>query len=413
MSMKIYNWRVGNVWVDLAVLTANFAKVQVEEVFVSAEDLKTKEWKAKSLSGKTPMLETPEGNLVESAAIARYIASQGEGHLAGANAWETAQINQWVDYSHTTILAQFYPILRAVFGWGEPVDAEVYNNAVKEMKEIIKTINVHLQGKTHLVSNRLTVADISVAVMFTVLYQTVLDAGFRKAMPNVAAWLETFVKLPEVTSRLGNIKFAAKGLKASHVAEKKKEEVKAPVAAPKKAAATEDGEEGEKKSSGKNPLDLLPPSPFVLPDFKTYFVNLGDKKATDGMEHFFKNYDPSGYSIYFVHYDKYEGEGVVLYQTSNLMNGFLQRMDEKFRNYTMSLMAILGDEPNLEIQGVWMFRGKGIPQEMIDHPQFEYYQRRELDVTKEEDRKTISEFWCAKVGGQVNGQTVQEIKMFK
>lgn len=410
--MKIYNWRVGNIWVDVAFLTANFAKVQVEEVFVSQEDLRSKEWKSKALTAKTPMLETPEGNLVESAAIARYLAAQGEGHLAGANAWETAQINQWVDFSHTTLLPHFYPILRAVFGLGDPVDPEVYNNAVKEVKEIVKNINTHLQGKTHLVSNRVTVADIAVAAQLILYYQTILDGGFRKAMPNVAAWIESLVKLPEFVSRIGNVKFAAKALKPVHLAEKKKEEVKAPAAAPKKAAA-EEGEEPAEKKSGKNPLDLLPPSKFVLPDFKTYFVNLGDKKATEGMEHFFQNYDPEGYSIYFVHYDKYEGEGVVLYQTSNLMNGFLQRMDEKFRNYTFSMMAILGDEPNLEIQGVWMFRGKGIPQEMIDHPQFEYYQRRELDVTKEEDRKLISDFWCAKPDSIANGLKVQECKMFK
>lgn len=77
--MKIYNWRVGNLWVDLSFITANFAKVQLEEVFITPEDLKSKEWKAKSLTGKTPMLETPDGNLVESSAIARYIASIGEG----------------------------------------------------------------------------------------------------------------------------------------------------------------------------------------------------------------------------------------------------------------------------------------------------------------------------------------------
>ena len=34
------------------------------------------------------------------------------------------------------------------------------------------------------------------------------------------------------------------------------------------------------------------------------------------------------------------------------MNGFLQRMDEKFRNYSFAMMSILGDEPALEIQGV-------------------------------------------------------------
>ena len=303
--MKIYNWRVGNVWVDLAFITANFARVKVEEVFVTQEDMKTKEWKARSATGKTPMLETPEGTLVESSAIARYIASQGEGYLHGSNPWETAQVNQWVDYSHTTLFPHLYPIIRAVFGLGDPVDGDVYNNAVKEAKEVIKTLNVHLQGKTHLVGGRVTVADIAIAVQLILLYQTVLDAGFRKAMPNVAAWLETFAKNPEVIARVGSVKFAAKALKPV-LAEKKKEEVK--VAAPvKKAEKAADDEEGEteRKPSGKNPLDLLPASKFVLPEWKTYFVNLGDLKATDGMTNFFKAYDPEGYTIYYTKYDKY------------------------------------------------------------------------------------------------------------
>jgi len=42
--------------------------------------------------------------------------------------------------------------------------------------------------------------------------------------------------------------------------------------------------------------------------------------------------------------------------------------------------GILGEEPNLEIMGVWLFRGKGIPQEMIDNPQWEYYKIRELSI---------------------------------
>ena len=89
-------------------------------------------------------------------------------------------------------------------------------------------------------------------------------------------------------------------------------------------------------------------------------------------------------------------------------------MDDKFRNYSFSLLAILGEEPSLEIQGVWLFRGKTIPQEMLDHPQFEYYKKRELDVKKEEDRKLISDFWSAKAEvSTVNGLKVQECKMFK
>jgi len=86
------------------------------------------------------------------------------------------------------------------------------------------------------------------------------------------------------------------------------------------------------------------------------------------MNHFFANYDKAGYSIYYAKYEKYEGEGVVLYQTSNLMNGFLQRIDEKFRRHTMATMMIVGEEPNLDIESVWLFRGQGIPIQMQEHP---------------------------------------------
>jgi len=98
-----------------------------------------------------------------------------------------------------------------------------------------------------------------------------------------------------------------------------KEKEQAKPAAQKKPA---DDEEGETKKKEANPLDVLPPTSFDLFAFKTFFVNHKDKRG-EGMKFFFENYDREGYSIYFVHYDKYEGEGVVLYQTSNMMNGFL------------------------------------------------------------------------------------------
>ena len=78
-------------------------------------------------------------------------------------------------------------------------------------------------------------------------------------------------------------------------------------------------------------------------------MNLGDQKATEGMKTFFETYDPEGYSLWFTHYEKYDGEGVLLYQTSNLMNGFLQRMDDKFRNHSFSLLAILGEAVRLTL----------------------------------------------------------------
>lgn len=362
--MKIYNNRLGNIWTDLPFITSNFAKVKLDEVMV--EDTKSKEYKAKSFTGKCPALETPEGILVESAAIARYIAEVGEGKLQGGNAWEAAQINMWIDFSKTSIQPHWVTIIYSVFGHVAG-DADQFNTAVKEIKELVKTLNVHLQGKTHFVANRVTVADIALALLLIPLYQTTLDGGFRKAMPNVTNWLESLIKLPEFVSRLGNVRFAQKAIKP--LLAEKKEEVKAP--APKPAAkATDDGEEEVEKKSGKNPLDLLPPTKFILPEFKSYFVNLGDKKTTDGMERFWKDYDPEGYTIFFLQYERYDDkENVEDYKAKNFLNMFIQRCQDKLRPYTFS-NTVVAQEPNgkyFEVQGVWLFRGKGVPAEMLEH----------------------------------------------
>ena len=193
--LKIYNWRVGNAWVDIACITANFAKVGYQEVFNTPEEQKSKEWRAKSLTGKTPTLETPEGQFLnESAAIARYLAEIGEGKLHGASNFEVAQVNQWIDYVQTNFLPHFYPLLMGTYGHGQ-VEADAFNHAMKEVKEVIMHVNRYLgEGdKTHLVSNRLTVADIYLAVPLVLLFQVCLDGGFRKAVPKVNSWIESFI----------------------------------------------------------------------------------------------------------------------------------------------------------------------------------------------------------------------------
>lgn len=272
----------------------------------------------------------------------------------------------WIDFSKTSIQPHWVTIIYSVFGHVAG-DADQFNNAVKEIKEQVKTLNVHLQGKTHFVANRITVADIALALLLIPLYQTTLDGGFRKAMPNVTNWLESLIKLPEFVSRLGNVRFAQKAIKP--LLAEKKEEVKAP--APKPAAkATDDGEEEVEKKSGKNPLDLLPPTKFILPEFKSYFVNLGDKKTTEGMERFWKDYDPEGYTIFFLQYERYDDkENVEDYKAKNFLNMFIQRCQDKLRPYTFS-NTVVAQEPNgkyFEVQGVWLFRGKGVPAEMLEH----------------------------------------------
>ena len=58
--------------------------------------------------------------------------------------------------------------------------------------------------------------------------------------------------------------------------------------------------------------------------------------------------------------------------TRNLANGFLQRL-EHFRKYCFGVWGVYGEEPNLEIKGLFMWRGVDIPNEMKEHDSFEYH----------------------------------------
>lgn len=139
----------------------------------------------------------------------------------------------------------------------------------------------------------------------------------------------------------GNVK--AKGEKPK---ETKKE-------APSKNQATKEAEEDEEKpvKKDKNPLDLLPPSNFNFYDFKTLFVNAQNKK--EALDYFWKNFDSKGYSIWFIKYQKAQGEGKNLIFTNNLMGGFLNRLEE-FRKYSFAVHGVYGEEPNLEIRGYFI-----------------------------------------------------------
>ena len=103
----------------------------------------------------------------------------------------------WIDFAKGTINTHWVDIYVSVFGLAQ-IHADKFNNAIKEIKEAIKTLNTHLEGKPFLVGNRVTVADLVIGLPLVTMYQTVLDGGFRKAMPHATQWIERLIQLPEV-----------------------------------------------------------------------------------------------------------------------------------------------------------------------------------------------------------------------
>ena len=387
------------------MIVANFTGDEVEEVTIPVSEVRSKEFKEKSPFNTVPVFECEKGTLFDSEAIALHLAHEKvKLGLLGADMWQSAQIRQWNAIFSSTIGPLVHSSVGPILGWAEFSHEGHHSHSQKKLKEQLRTVDAFLKGKQFFVGDKVTVADIHAACVLLLPFQLILDAGFRKAVPELSRWFEQTVALPEFQKRWGKVKLAKKPFKANFPKEE-----------PKKQAKKEEPKKKEEKTEEPkkevNPLDALPPSKFDLNAFKDFFLNIADKEG-EGMTKFWQDYDAEGYSIWYLQYEKYEGEGEKLYMTNNLCNGFLQRIDH-FRKHVFARHAVIGDEPSLEIEGVWMFRGLEVPFEMKDHPQFEYYKSRKLDITNEEDRKLISEFWTVKADGKVRGLTYQEGKYHK
>jgi elongation factor 1-gamma len=207
-------------------------------------------------------------------------------------------------------------------------------------------LNTVLEGKDWLVGTQITLADVIVQQVLKVPLQTVLDAGFRKGTgKNVEKWALAYYANEVVVKHEGKVQLAAKPLKPVLLEEKKAPKVVAQVAAKPKEVVVKP----------KDNIESLPPTDFVIYDYKTFLVNHPDKGGV-GMDESYKQIDWNGWSYWFFHYEKFGKEGQVLFSTNNLVTGFLSRAEHTSK-YTFARHGVFGEEPNLEVMGVWLCRG--------------------------------------------------------
>ena len=211
---KLYSNGVGNVFAQTALIAADLANQQVEVVYMSEEDRKNKDWAAKHLTGKFPVLETDTGDMLwESGAIARHFARQAPASgLLGQSAFETAKVDEWVAFAQSKVWVALMPVVKAALGH-TIIKADEFTAGVKELKAVCKVLNDHLKDKHFLVGDNLTIADVVVSCSLIVAYQTVLDAGFRKGFAAVSEWFQKCMGLPSFVRRLGYIKMTEKPMK--------------------------------------------------------------------------------------------------------------------------------------------------------------------------------------------------------
>lgn len=151
-----------------------------------------------------------------------------------------------------------------------------------------------------------------------------------------------------------------------------------PKVEPKKEEAKPAPQPKKTEEKVKDNVESLPPTNFNLLEFKKFFMNHPDRKG-EAVDEMIKQVDWDGFAFWHLHYDKLDTECKQVHVTNNLLNGFLQRADH-VRQYVFGRHCVLGDEPNLDIKGVWLMRGTELPDGLVkEHSQFEYYKTRKMD----------------------------------
>jgi elongation factor 1-gamma len=441
-SYKIYGEKNNQLF--KAQIAANYNDVKLDIQPISAENLK------KSAVGKGPILESAEGVLFEANAIARYIARLGKARLYGSSLLEGALIEQWIEFAvHEIELPAnvwTFPLLGKI-----PHNPIAVNRAQGDIQKALGILDKHLLSHVYLVGHRPSIADIIVSMTLYYVYQLVLDPSARESYVNVNRWYVGLVNQPEFKAVLGETKLCEKVASQEVAKEEKKEqkpkedktkedkkpkeqkpkEEKTKEDKPKKEQKpkeekpkedkpkekkeqkpkeekpkeekskkkqkeeeAEEEEEEEKyedeKPKGKNPLDLLPKSTFVLDEWKRTYSNTDTR--TEAIPWFWKNFDPQGYSIWTGDF-KYNSENEILFKTCNLVGGFIQRL-ENLRKYGFGTLLIFGEQPPFEISVMFVFRGQDMPAEMIECGDSELYNWRKLDPNDPKHREYINDFWA-------------------
>nr|XP_043623885.1 elongation factor 1-gamma-like isoform X2 [Erigeron canadensis]XP_043623886.1 elongation factor 1-gamma-like isoform X3 [Erigeron canadensis] len=367
-------------------------EIKLVDNFQMGVSNKTPEFLKMNPIGKVPVLETSEGTIFESNAIARYVARGSS--LFGSSAIEYGQIEQWIDFSSFELDAN-------IGGWAYPrLGFRTYikpaeENYIAGLKRGLAALNTYLASRTFLVGDAVTLADIIVTCNMLLGFKLVMTKSFTSEFPHVERYFWTMVNQPNFSKIVGEVKqteavpplSSAKKPEAKPKEEPKKEVKKEEALKPKPEAAEE---EEAPKPKAKNPLDLLPPSKMVLDDWKRLYSNTKSNFREVAIKGFWDMYDPEGYSLWFCNY-KYNDENTVSFVTMNKVGGFLQRMDLA-RKYAFGKMLIIGNEPPYKVKGLWLFRGSEIPKFVMDECyDMELFEWTKVDLSDEAQKERVNQ----------------------
>ncbi|KII90102.1 hypothetical protein PLICRDRAFT_53213 [Plicaturopsis crispa FD-325 SS-3] len=360
--------------------------------------------------GKIPSLETNDGfKLFEGTAIARYIAGLAPNSgLLGGDPKEVALVDQWIHFADTELDVSTQFLTQLVYGRLSPYSKPLHTTILERQIRALNTLEKHLATRTFFVTERITLADITIATSTQRALAISLDAPLRANYPNLIRHFETVVNQPKLIDIYGPIEYLEKAPQYTPPAKEKKDKPAPAPAAPKaekkpKAKAAEEDEEEPDvppEPKAKNPLDDLPKSNFNLEDWKRAYSNKDTRGADGAIEWFYQNFDKEGFSVWRVDF-KYNDELTQTFMSANQIGGFFNRL-EASRKYLFGSVGVLGESNNSIITGVIILRGQEAKPVVEVAPDYESYEYTKLDL-ENADAKAFFEgalAWDLEVAGK-------------
>ncbi|XP_049849336.1 elongation factor 1-gamma-A-like isoform X2 [Schistocerca gregaria] len=364
-----------------ALVTAAYANIPVETPSFDMKTIKTPSYLERFPPGQVPALDSEDGPLWESNAIAKYFARKGN-VCYGSSPYESSLIDAWIDWDTGKLQQPLMVWLYPIYGY-LPYNQEATETAKKNVADALNVLNKHLAKKTYIVGESVSLADIVIACTLHIPYQKVFSPDYRKPFGNVTRWFKTIINQPKFLSVV-----PAPFSMCTEMA------VAAPQAAPQAAPKSEP--EPKPSANGaspakKNPLDLLAPTSFDLEEWKRVFSN-NRKDPMYAVNWFWEHYDSAGWSLWFAEY-KYNEELTKGFMVSNLINGFMHRL-EAARKYAFAIINLYGEENNFQISACFLVRGLTLPAELTAEyvDDVDSYVWRQADINNTEDKALIEEY---------------------
>jgi elongation factor 1-gamma len=388
-------------------------KIDFEEIKLEEKD------KRNSLVNKIPtttfpFLETEKGNISQSNAIIKYLCEKYKPELLGENIFEKCKIIQWIEFANNEIFKCNKNIIYPIFGWNN-LNKEDYNKDNNKIKEYLKIIEKELENKEYIIGNKISIADIKLFSSLRYLMILYLPEQMRnKLYPKINKWYEKIMNTSEAINAYGrtilckNIIKPYNGIinknieKIDNNQKKGKKDKKENIQKNKEIKKEKEPyipsilelPRYNIKPIENNILDLLPESKFDLDKFKIEFLKNNNKK--NGMKYFWKNYDPDGYSLWFIEYNNDINECITLFRTCIIKGNILEQL-KYFKKYCFGVLGVYGNDSDYKIKGCLLWRGNEIPEEIKNIDCYNKLNIRKLDYNQKKDQQLVHDYWT-KIG---------------